>query len=161
MRGRFVAMHDGRDDVLRPEGLAQPGEVVGTPLRKPPLLLDALHRVVRTGQHDADHAHLVGADLARETGVFEAVFDRLRTVGHLLGELDELLVEAGAFGRGVGGYLRAGDVGGHGHLVARGFVEMQDGISHGTVAFRRVVWLKKGPLWRSACAARQGVSRGA
>ncbi|EFR56845.1 hypothetical protein HMPREF9720_1029 [Alistipes sp. HGB5] len=38
---------------------------------------------------------------------------------------------------------------------------MQDGISHGTVAFRRVVWLKKGPLWRSACAARQGVSRGA
>ena len=33
MLGRFVAMHDGRDDILRPEGLAQPGEVVGTPLR--------------------------------------------------------------------------------------------------------------------------------
>ena len=41
-----------------------------------------------------------------------------------LGKLDELLVEAGAFGRGVGGYLRAGDVGGHRRLVARGFVEM-------------------------------------
>ena len=156
MRGRFVAVHDGRDDILRSEGLAQPGEVVGTPLRKPPLLLDALHRVVRTGQHDANHAHLVGADLAREAGVFEAVVDRLRAVGHLLRKLDELLVEAGALGRSVGGYLRAGDVGGHGRLVARGFVEMQDGISHGTVIFRRVVWLKKGPPWRSACAARQG-----
>lgn len=33
MRGRFVAVHDGRDDILRPEGLAQPGEVVGTSLR--------------------------------------------------------------------------------------------------------------------------------
>ena len=98
MRGRFVAVHDGRDDILRPEGLAQPGEVVGTPLRKPPLLLDALHRVVRTGQHDADHAHLVRPDLAREAGVFEAVVDRLRAVGHLLGKLDEFLVEAGAFG---------------------------------------------------------------
>ena len=129
-------MHDGRDDILRPEGFAQPGEVVGTPLRKPPLLLDALHRVVRTGQHDADHPHLVGADLAREAGVFESVVDRLRAVGHLLGKLNELLVEAGALGRSVGGYLRAGDVGGHGRLVVRGFVEMQDGISHGTVVFR-------------------------
>ena len=154
MRGRFVTMHDGRDDILRPEGLAQPGEVVGTPLRKPPLLLaqpgevvgtplrkpplllDALHRVVRTGQHDADHAHLVGADLAREAGVFEAVVDCLRTVGHLFGKLDELLVEAGAFGRSVGGYFRAGNVGGHRRLVARGLVKMQDGISHGTVVFR-------------------------
>ena len=36
MRGRFVAVYDGRDDILRLEGLAQPGEVVGTPLRKPP-----------------------------------------------------------------------------------------------------------------------------
>ena len=161
MRGRFVAVYDGRDDILRPEGLAQPGEVVGTPLRKPPLLLDALHRVVRTGQHDADHPHLVRSDLARETGVFEAVADRFRTVGHLLGELDKLLVEAGALGRGVGGYLCAGNVGGHRRLVARGFVEMQDGISHGTVVFRRVVWLKRGPPRRSACAARQGVSRGA
>ena len=161
MRGRFVAVYDGRDDILRSEGLAQPGEVVGVPLRKPPLLLDALHRVVRTGQHDADHAHLVGADLAREAGVFESVVDCLRTVGHLLGKLDELLVEAGAFGRSVGGYLRAGDVGGHGRLVARGFVKMQDGISHGTDVFRRVVWLKRGPPRRSACAARQGVSRGA
>ena len=136
MRGRFVAVYDGRDDILRPEGLAQPGEVVGTPLRKPPLLLDALHRVVRTGQHDADHPHLVRSDLAREAGVFKAVVDRLRTVGYLLGKLNEFLVEAGALGRGVGGYLRAGDVGGHGGFVARGFVEMQDGISHGTVIFR-------------------------
>ena len=161
MRGRFVAVHDGRDDILRSEGFAQPGEVVGAPLRKPSLLLDALHRVVRTGQHDADHPHLVGADLARETGVFESVVDRLRTVGHLLGELDELLIEAGAFGRSVGGYLCAGDVGGHGGLVARGFVEMQDGISHGTVVFRRLCGRRGGPPWRSACAARQGVSRGA
>ena len=98
MRGRFVAVHDGRDDILRSEGLAQPGEVVGTPLWKPPLLLDALHRVVRTGQHDADHPHLVRSDLAREAGVFESVVDRLRTVVHLLGKLDEFLVEAGAFG---------------------------------------------------------------
>jgi len=30
--------------------------------------------------------------------VFEPVVDRLRAVGHLLGELDELLVKAGAFG---------------------------------------------------------------
>lgn len=161
MRGRFVAVYDGRDDILRPEGLAQPGEVVGTPLRKPPLLLDALHRVVRTGQHDADHPHLVRSDLACEAGVFESVVDRLRTVGHLFGKLDELLVEAGAFGRGVGGYLRAGDVGGHRRLVARGFVEMQDGISHGVVVFFGGGWLKRGPPRRSACAARQGVSRGA
>lgn len=98
MRGRFVAVHDGRDDILRSEGLAQPGEVVGTPLWKPPLLLDALHRVVRIGQHDADHPHLVRSDLAREAGVFEAVVDRLRAVGYLLGKLNELLVEAGSFG---------------------------------------------------------------
>lgn len=91
---------------------------------------------MRTGQHDADHPHLVGADLAREAGVFEAVVDRLRAVGHLLRKLDEFLVEAGALGRSIGGYFRAGNVGGHGRLVARCFVEMQDGISHGTVVFR-------------------------
>ena len=33
MRSRFVTVHDGRDNILRPEGLGQPGEVVVTPLR--------------------------------------------------------------------------------------------------------------------------------
>ena len=46
MRRRFVQMQNGGHDVIRPEGLVQPREVIGAPLVEFPFGLDALHIIV-------------------------------------------------------------------------------------------------------------------
>ena len=153
-------MHDGRDDVLRPEGLAQPGEVVGLPLRKPPSSSMrfiascepvSMTRITRTWlvpilrvRPACSRRYLI-ASVRSATSSGNSTSSSLRLV-----RSGEALV---------GIFVRA--------MWAVMATSLPGALSRCRTAypmvrslFRRVVWLKKGPLWRSACAARQGCPEG-
>ena len=122
MRRRFVQMQNGGHDVIRPERLVQPREVIGTPLVEFPFGLDAFHIVVRTGKHNSDYPDLVRADLACQSGVFQPIIDRLRSVGHTFRECDQFPVQVCARRVGIRWHLSPFDVGGHPCFVARCFI---------------------------------------
>ena len=139
VRCRFIHVQYCRNDIFGSESSPQPFEVIGTPRFQTSLLDDVLHILLCTGQHDTNYSHLIRADFAGQSCMFEPMVDRFCSVGDTLRIFDEFFVQVGQFRYGIGRHLSTCDMGGHRHFIVRRLIQMQYDISHDSVIILRLM----------------------